>query len=237
MSDVAYEEIWSGGWDDMRRYGPMARHTRRLMCEITADLAPGSILDVGCGEGSLLADLLRAHPAAKGAGAEISENALALARRLLPGAAFHVLDIGARALPETYDLVTCADVIEHIPDDEAALRHMADMCTPGGRVVVATLQGRMRRFEADIGHQRNYARGELAAKMERAGLVVERVFEWGFPFYSPLYRDLLEAIGNRGTMGRFGPVKKMLSHLIYAVFLLNSRRHGDYIFIRARKGT
>ena len=71
--------------------------------------------------------------------------------------------------------------------------------------------------------------------MERAGLVVERVFEWGFPFYSPLYRDLLEAIGNRGTMGRFGPVKKMLSHLIYAVFLLNSARRGDYIFIRARK--
>jgi hypothetical protein len=36
-------------------------------------------------------------------------------------------------------------------------------------------------------------------------------------------------------MGRFGPVKKMLSHLIYAVFLLNSARHGDYIFVRARK--
>ena len=237
MSDVAYEEIWSGGWDDMRRYGPMARHTRRLMRAITNDLDPKSILDVGCGEGSLLAALLADHPSAKGAGAEISENALALARKLLPSAHLHVLDIGAQALPEAYDLVTCADVIEHIPDDVAALKHMASMCAPGGRVVVATLQGRMRRFEADIGHQRNYAHRELAAKMEQAGLVVERVFEWGFPFYSPLYRDLLEAIGNRGTMGRFGPVKKMLSHLIYAVFLLNSARHGDYIFIRARKGT
>jgi 2-polyprenyl-3-methyl-5-hydroxy-6-metoxy-1,4-benzoquinol methylase len=232
---AAYEEIWSGGWDDMRRYGPMARHTRRIMGAITRDLAPKTILDVGCGEGSLLATLLEAHPGARGSGAEIAENALGLAKRLLPDAQFHVLDIGARALDQTFDLVTCADVIEHIPDDRAALKHMAAMCAPGGHVVVATLQGRMRRFEEDIGHQRNYAEGELAAKMEAVGLKTERVVEWGFPFYSPLYRDLLEAIGNRGTMGRFGPVKKMLSHLIYTVFLLNSARHGDYIFVRARK--
>ena len=29
-ADADYEAIWSGGWDDMRLYGPMARHSRRL---------------------------------------------------------------------------------------------------------------------------------------------------------------------------------------------------------------
>ena len=54
IEDPSYDQIWSGGWDDMRRYGPMARHTRRLMGVMTRDLTPRSILDVGCGEGSLL---------------------------------------------------------------------------------------------------------------------------------------------------------------------------------------
>ena len=235
MSETSYDQIWSGGWDDMRRYGPMARHSRRLMREMTKGLSPHSILDVGCGEGSLLAALANAHPGAALAGVEISENAVALARRGLPGAEVSALDVSAARLPRTFDLVVCADVVEHIADDQAALNNMAAMTNPGGAVVVATLQGRMRRFEADIGHMRNYARGELAAKMTAAGLSVDRTVEWGFPFYSPLYRDLLEVIGNRGTMGAFGPGKKLMSQVIYTVFLLNSARHGDYIFMRGRK--
>lgn len=234
-ADIAYDKIWSGGWDDMRRYGPMARHTRRLMRAMTRDLAPRSILDVGCGEGSLLAALAQAHPAAALAGVEISENAAALAKRGLPGADISVLDVAAARLPRTYDLVVCADVIEHIADDRAALANIAAMCAPGGAVVVATLQGRMRRFEADIGHMRNYAKGELAAKITAANLKIDKTVEWGFPFYSPLYRNLLEAIGNKGTMGAFGPGKKLLSHIIYTAFLLNSAGRGDYIFVRGRK--
>ncbi len=231
----SYDQIWSGGWDDMRRYGPMARHSRRLMREMTGGLNPRSILDVGCGEGSLLAALAAAHPGAALAGVEISENAVALAKRGLPGADVSALDVSTARLNKAFDLVVCADVVEHIADDQAALNNMAAMTASGGAVVVATLQGRMRRFEADIGHMRNYAKGELAAKMTAAGLTVDKTIAWGFPFYSPLYRDLLETIGNRGTMGAFGPGKKLMSHLIYTVFLLNSARRGDYIFVRGRK--
>jgi ubiquinone/menaquinone biosynthesis C-methylase UbiE len=190
---------------------------------------------VGCGEGSMLVALAQAHPGAALAGVEISENAVALAQRGLPDADISALDVAAAKLNKTFDLVVCADVVEHIADDQAALNNMAAMTASGGAVVVATLQGRMRRFETDIGHMRNYGKGELAAKMTAAGLKVDKVVEWGFPFYSPLYRDLLETIGNRGTMGAFGTVKKLLSHLIYTVFLLNSARRGDYIFVRARK--
>ena len=232
---TSYDQIWSGGWDDMRRYGPMARHSRRLMQDMTRGLAPRSILDVGCGEGSMLAALAEAHPGAALAGVEISENAVALARRGLPGADISALDVATAKLAKTFDLVVCADVVEHIADDQAALHNMAAMTAAGGAVVVATLQGRMRRFESDIGHMRNYAKGELAAKMTAAGLTVDKVIAWGFPFYSPLYRDLLEVIGNRGTMGAFGTGKKLLSQLIYTVFLLNSARRGDYIFVRGRK--
>ena len=58
----------------MRLHGPMSRHTRRLMRGLTQDLRPRSILDVGCGEGSLLKTLADAHPDVAMAGVEIAEE-------------------------------------------------------------------------------------------------------------------------------------------------------------------
>lgn len=235
MTAVAYDTLWSGQWDDMRLFGPMARHSRRLMRHLAADLAPASILDVGCGEGSLLKALGALHPKAVLTGVELSESALGLAWATLPGAALSALDIATARLPHTFDLVVSADVVEHIENDRAAFANMAAMVAPGGRLIVATLQGRMRPFEQKIGHVRNYAAGELAAKIAATGLMVERVIEWGFPLYSPLYRDLLDVLGNSGTGGKFGPLRKLLCHFLYGLFLLNSARRGDYIFVRARK--
>ncbi len=232
-----YNAIWSGGWDDMRLYGPMSRHTRRLVRNLTKDLHPTSIVDVGCGEGSLLKTLSDMHTSAAVAGVEIAENALRLAKKTLPNADFRVFDISKESWGQKFDLVVCADVVEHIEDDVGAIKNMAAMTNPGGYVVVATLQGRMRQFEADIGHVRNYARGELQSKIAAEGLEIDRVIEWGFPLYSPIYRNLLEVLGNRGTMGRFGIGRRLISHALYVLFLLNSNRRGDYIFVRARKAT
>lgn len=233
----AYDGLWTAGWDDTRRYGPMARHSRRLFSELTHDLSPATILDVGCGEGSLLKTLMDLHNGAQGTGIEVSEEALALAERVTPDAQFKACDVAAEALPEAFDLVVSADVVEHIADDAAAIQNMAAMTAPGGRLVISTLQGRMRDFEKKVGHVRNYAPGELAEKITAAGLKVERVVEWGWPFYSPLYRDLLDGVNNKGTMGRFGVVRKTICHLLYVLFLLNRSTKGDYIFVRAVKET
>ena len=230
-----YNAVWTGAWDDMRRYGPMARHSRRLMLRMTGDLAPRSILDIGGGEGSLLEALSAAHPNAKMMGTDLAATAVELARKHIPLAEFAVLDVQRDRLPRAFDLVVCADVVEHIGDDQSALNNMAAMTNPGGHVVVATLQGRMRRFERDVGHVRNYDPGELEEKMRIAGLSVDRVIAWGFPFYSPLYRDFLDIVGSRGTTGKFGLARKLICHGLYTLFLLNSHRHGDYLFVRGRK--
>jgi hypothetical protein len=112
---------------------------------------------------------------------------------------------------------------------------MAAMTAAGGHVVIATLQGRMREFERGVGHLRNYAPGELQDKMRRAGLEIDREVAWGYPFYSPLYRDFLDITRSRGTTGKFGAARRLVCHGIYALFLLNSHTHGDYLFVRGRK--
>jgi len=127
-------------------------------------------------------------------------------------------------------------VVEHIGDDAAAIGNMAAMTAPGGRLIISTLQGRMRNFERQVGHVRNYAPGDLEDKMRAADLTIERVVAWGWPFYSPLYRTLLDVMDNKGTMGRFGPLRKLICHLLYGLFMLNRSTKGDYIFVRAVKG-
>jgi hypothetical protein len=91
----------------------------------------------------------------------------------------------------------------------------------------------MRQFEKQVGHVRNYAPGELVKKIELTGFTVLSVVEWGFPFYSPLYRDLLELTDSKGTTGQFGPVRKAISTLIYYLFMLNSSKRGDELFVLA----
>lgn len=235
ISAEAYNALWAAGWDDTRLYGPMARHSRRLFTRLSADLTPNSILDVGCGEGSLLSTLMKHHPGATGTGVEVSDHAIALATRVTPNATFANCDVASGALDRTFDLVVSADVVEHIADDITAIKNMAAMTAPGGRLIISTLQGRMRNFERQVGHVRNYELGELEEKIRGAGLKVERVIAWGWPFYSPLYRDFLDVMDNKGTMGRFGIIRKTVCHLLYALFMLNRSTKGDYIFVRAVK--
>ena len=233
LSTSDYNSLWSQGWDGTRLYGPMARHCRRIYRLLSKDLNPKSILDVGCGEGSLLQSLMEDHTAATGTGIELSEEALSLAHDVVRNANFSVCDISKDSLKEKFDLIVSADVVEHIVNDNTAIQNMVNMLKPEGHLIIATLQGRMRKFEKKVGHVRNYSPGELEGKMEAAGLKVEKVITWGWPFYSPTYRNFLDLIDNKGTMGKFGFTKKVICNILYFIFLANSSKNGDYIFVRA----
>jgi hypothetical protein len=51
----------------------------------------------------------------------------------------------------------------------------------------------------------------------------------------PLYRNFLELTGSRGTTGEFGPVRRVVSSALYYLFLLNSSKRGDEIFVLAER--
>ena len=232
MSVTKYDYGWETKWDDMKTYGPFSRHLRRLIKDMIRPLNFDTVLDVGCGQGSLLAELCSEFPHIKPHGCDISAAALELAQQKIPLGRFSLLDIAKDHVIDKFDLIVCSEVLEHISDDMAVLENLAHMTAK--YLVISAPQGRMRRFEADqVGHVRNYASGELVQKVEKSGFEVTSVIEWGFPFYSPLYRNLLELTGSRGTTGEFGPVRKAISDAIYLLFMLNSSKRGDEILILA----
>jgi SAM-dependent methyltransferase len=233
----SYDDVWRDVYGDMQEVGPVHRHLRRQLRRILAGLEFDAVLEVGCGAGhnfGLLRGDGRATPLT---GIDVSEEALRRARTRMPDADLRLLDVQRERLEGTWDLVFASLVLEHLEDDMAALEGMRSMA--GRWLVLSTIAGdfdRYRPWEEQVGHVRNYRRGELEAKVEAAGFEVERAIYWGFPFYSPVAR----ALQNRmRAVPSYGRAARTLARALYGLYFMNSRRRGDLLILvaRPRSGT
>jgi len=164
-------------------------------------------------------------------GVDISAWALERARQLTGGEGY-LLDIQKERLDGHWDLVFCSLVLEHLPDDVAALRNMRAMT--GKYFLATTIAGdfeRYRRWDERVGHVRNYRPGELEQKAAAVGFKVRRAIYWGFPFYSPIVRSLQNycQIG----IGPFNRMTSLIATLLYWLYFLNSHRRGDVLVLLA----
>lgn len=237
-----YDAGWDG-WIDMKRYGPASRWLRSLIAHSCSRLepVPATILDVGCGEGSNTVMLAELFPNAHVWGSDFSVTAIEMATRhaALPNLTF-VHDFDNRLLEKHFDLVCTFEVLEHIHDWHGLL---ASLAAASNRYLLLSFPtGRMRRFEKNIGHVRNFQRGEVEAELARASFHPINVSYAGFPFYSPLYREFCQitnAGANSLTRGSYGLLRRSISTSLYILFRFCStqRVHGDqFVGLFARNG-
>ncbi len=132
-------------WDPTGEFAPLhAINPLRLdWIAERAALAGSRIVDVGCG-GGILAESM----AARGAdvtGIDLSEKPLSVAalHGLETGIAVRYERIAAEALaerePASFDVVTCMEMLEHVPDPAAIVRACAKLVKPGGQVFFSTI--------------------------------------------------------------------------------------------------
>ena len=111
---------------------------RRAVRELSTLHSPLSTLDVACGTGDMVVELLR-H-GCKATGVDLSEEMLAIARRKTASANFQLGD--AEALPFAdgeFDAVTCAFGVRNFVHLEQGLSEMLRVLKPGGRMVILEL--------------------------------------------------------------------------------------------------
>jgi len=89
-----------------------------------------------------------------------------------------VLDIQRLGLRSaSFRTVVCSEVLEHIPEDDLAVAELARVLAPGGRLIITVPLHSYYWSKDDevVGHCRRYRPSDLLAKLERAGLRVQRV--------------------------------------------------------------
>ena len=187
FSDLAHH--W---WDPESEFKPLHQiNPLRLdWIHALADLNQKRVLDVGCG-GGILADSM----ARKGA----DVTGIDLASKSLRVAQLHALETGtpniqyrevsvealAQEQPASFDVVTCMEMLEHVPDPSSVVRACAELVKPDGWVFFSTLHRSAKAFMlAIVGAEyvlnmlprgtHEYAKmirpSELAASCREAGL-------------------------------------------------------------------
>jgi len=105
----------------------------------------GNILDLGCGEGDLIAQLM-----GKGNlyGVDLAEETINIAQRKFPVGDFRVGDVCDLSYFESnfFDFIFSSDVIEHVPEYEKMVAEAARLIKPGGVVLIKTPNYPIKRF-------------------------------------------------------------------------------------------
>ena len=159
------------------------RSRNRLIVWALEKYFPGaeSLLEVGCGTGVVLMAIDRELPALRLVGADLSAEALGIARQRVTAefVQFDATEIPFRA---EFDVACALDVLEHVDDDQTALKELAAAVRPGGGVLVTVPQYQWLWSAADDygRHRRRYTKDEIEGRIRSAGLTIARSTGWVF---------------------------------------------------------
>ncbi|MBB3140944.1 bifunctional 2-polyprenyl-6-hydroxyphenol methylase/3-demethylubiquinol 3-O-methyltransferase UbiG [Halomonas organivorans] len=201
-----FEALAHRWWDPDGEFKPLheINPLRLDFIDARSGLAGHRVLDVGCG-GGILAEAM-AHRGADVTGIDLGEAPLAVARLHAEESGVSVdyrqisVEELAAAHPGEFDIVTCLEMLEHVPDPASVIRACAQLVKPGGQVFFSTLNRNPKAYAlAVLGAEyllrmlprgtHDYAKfirpSELAAWCREAGLEVR---EQNGLTYQPLTR-------------------------------------------------
>jgi len=140
-----FSELAHRWWDPAGEFRPLheINPLRLAWIEGRAQLAGKSVLDVGCGGGILAEAMARAGARVKGIDLADKPLQVAALHRIESGVAVDyeaasAEDLAARE-PGRYDVVTCMEVLEHVPDPSSTVRACAALARPGSELFFATI--------------------------------------------------------------------------------------------------
>ncbi len=239
-----YDTLWRDLWANTHAGGPMARTRYRLAVDwmgLTSD-DRRRLLDVGAGNGAFMAQALRHAPGLEIFGAEFSQAAINIAHPTIRDRLASCDLQGSEALPwgGNFALVSCMEVLEHLPDDRRALQLISEAMAPGGLLFISVPAWASKWGPQDVtaGHVRRYEPDILRARVEEAGLTVQRLKCWGGLFCT-VYLKAADAIGPERVMSvKPTGAAALAADLIYQMLKIDdvgSFARGPQLLLLARK--
>lgn len=147
-----FAELAHKWWDKNSEFKPLheINPLRLDYIDVHAGLAGKRVLDVGCGGGILSESM--SERGAEVMGIDLGEKALKVAQlhqyesnvkveyRLI------AVEELAQEMPESFDVVTCMEMLEHVPDPAAVVRACARLVKPGGKVFFSTINRNLKAY-------------------------------------------------------------------------------------------
>jgi 2-polyprenyl-6-hydroxyphenyl methylase/3-demethylubiquinone-9 3-methyltransferase len=148
-----FSELAHRWWDTESEFRPLHQINplRLAWIDDIVPLAGKRVLDIGCG-GGILADAM-ARKGAEVLGIDLAGKALKVAQ-------LHALEAQTQGVryrevsaenlaaeqPESFDVVTCMEMLEHVPDPSSVVRACATLVKPGGHVFFSTINRNAKAF-------------------------------------------------------------------------------------------
>jgi 2-polyprenyl-6-hydroxyphenyl methylase/3-demethylubiquinone-9 3-methyltransferase len=204
-----FDSVASGWWDPEGPFRPLhdLNPARLKFIADRAEIAGAQVLDVGCGGGILAESLARKNGLVKGI--DIAPRVLATARLHLHESELDIdyqektVEDQASEAPASFDVVTCMEMLEHVPDPASIIRSVHELLKPGGHAFFSTLNRTPLAFILGIVGAEHIARllprgthrydrfikpSELSAWLRRAGLELQDVTGL---HYNPITRSVM----------------------------------------------
>jgi SAM-dependent methyltransferase len=163
---------------------------REILSDILArhgtDGSSASILEIGCGTGHNLKMLGRFGSLDA---CELDDEARELAAQRLgrPVRESRLPDLSAFE-PASYDIIALLDVLEHVPEDEAALQAIRQLLKPGGKLLLTVPANKWMWSGHDVAHHhfRRYSRGDLKRLVRKSGFRVRLLSYFNTLLFPPI---------------------------------------------------
>lgn len=177
-----YHEVETGNWWFISR--------RKYLLDLLKNAPKDSkILDIGCSSGIFLKDLERLGFKIENLfGIDISEKAIENCKNNGIQNAF-VMDAQNITIPEKFDIIVASDCLEHLEDDNKAIRNWKKLLKIGGKmyVFVPAFQSLWSSHDEANMHFRRYTNKELKEKLTVENLEILKSSYWNFFLFIPVY--------------------------------------------------
>ncbi|AWB68931.1 bifunctional 3-demethylubiquinol 3-O-methyltransferase/2-polyprenyl-6-hydroxyphenol methylase [Saccharobesus litoralis] len=203
-----FDEIAHNWWDKEQEFAPLHNINPcrvNFIQHYTNGIFGRTVLDIGCGGGILTTEL--AKQGAKVTGIDAASQAIGVAKLQAKAEQLNIDYFNTYAEPfaeqnsNKFDVVTCMEMLEHVPEPESVIRSACQMLKPGGDLFCSTLNKTIRSFLLGIvaaehilnlvpkgthEHSKFIRPADLIAMIERQGLKVRVVKGL---HYNPLTKD------------------------------------------------
>lgn len=148
-----FSAVASKWWDTKGEFGPLHQINplrTQWILEHIGNIKGLEVIDVGCGGGILAESLAKAG--ANVTGIDMAQKSLTVARlhslesQLIIDYKKIPAEDMAEQYPERFDVVTCMEMLEHVPDPHSIIRACAQMVKPGGWVFFSTINRNLKSF-------------------------------------------------------------------------------------------